>query len=54
MNDDRETKISKLITDLEYEKHDKLHDIIVIESKPIKLEIPPAQVDKSKESVLPT
>ena len=30
---DGETKIFKLLTDLEYEKHDALHNIAVLESK---------------------
>ena len=33
LNDDGETKISKLLTDLEYEKHNAFHDITVLESK---------------------
>ena len=36
-----ENKIFKLLNDLEYEKHDALHDIVVLESKLIKLEISP-------------
>ena len=36
---DGETKVSRLLNDLKYEKHDALHKIIVIESKLIKLEI---------------
>ena len=36
---DCETKVSKLLNDLEYEKHDALHNTIVLESKLIKLEI---------------
>ena len=38
---DGETKVSKLLNDLEYGKHDALHNIIVLESKLIKLEISP-------------
>ena len=34
---DGETKIFKLLTDLEYEKHNALNDIAVLESKLIKL-----------------
>ena len=49
---DSESKISKLLTDLEHEKHNALHDIIILESKLIKLGITPAQIDKIKESVL--
>ena len=33
------TKISKLLTDLEYEKHNALHDITILESRLIKLGI---------------
>ena len=47
-----ESKISKLLTGLEYEKHNALHDITILESKIIKLGITPAQIDKIKESVL--
>ena len=36
-----ETKIFKLLTDLEYEKHDALHNIVALESKLRKLEISP-------------
>ena len=42
--------MSKLLTDLEYEKHYTLHDIV--ELKLIKLEISSAQIDRIKESVL--
>ena len=49
---DGETKVSKLLNDLEYEKHDALHNIIVLESKLIKLEISPEQIDRIKNSVL--
>ena len=38
---DGETKISKLLTDLEYKKHDTLHVTTILESKLIKLEITP-------------
>ena len=48
MNDDGESKISKLLTDLQYEKHDTLHDITILESKLIKLEISPAQKNQLK------
>ena len=44
--------MSKLLTDLEYEKHYTLHDIVELELKLIKLEISPAQIDRIKESVL--
>ena len=47
-----ESKISKLLTGLEYEKHNALHDITILESKIIKLGTTPAQIDKIKESVL--
>ena len=47
-----ESKISKSLTGLEYEKHNTLHDITILESKIIKLGITPAQIDKIKESVL--
>ena len=42
----------KLLTDLEYEKHDRLNDIAVLESKSIKLKISPARIDRIKISVL--
>ena len=51
-DDDAETKFSKLLTDLEYDKHDTLHDITILESKLIKLGAIPIQIDKIKESVL--
>ena len=38
---DGETKVSKLLTDLEYEKIEALHNITVLESKLEKLEISP-------------
>ena len=38
---DGETKVSKLLTDLEYEKIKALHNITVLESKLEKLEISP-------------
>ena len=49
---DNENKFSKLLTDLEYEKHDALNDIAVLESKLIKLEIPPERTDRIKNSLL--
>ena len=52
LNDDGETKISKPLTDLKYEKHDALHDITVLKSNLIKLEITPAQIDRIKKSIL--
>ena len=36
---DSETKVSKLLTDLKYETHDAFHNIIVLESKLIKLQM---------------
>ena len=39
------TKISKLLTDLEYEKHNASHDITILESKLIKLGITQIQID---------
>ena len=47
-----ETKASKLLNDLEYEKHDALHNIIVLESKLIKLEISPERIDRIKNLIL--
>ena len=47
-----ETKVSKLLTDLEYEKIETLHNIMVLESKLIKLEISPERIDRIKNSVL--
>ena len=49
---DGETKVSKLWNHLEYEKHDTLHNIIVSESKLIKLEISTKRIDRIKNSVL--
>ena len=49
---DGETKIFKLLTDLEYEEHDALHNIALLEWKLIKLEISPELVDRIKNSVL--
>ena len=49
---DGETKFPKLLTDLKYEKHDALHNIIVLESKLVKLEISPERIDRIKNSVL--
>ena len=39
-------KISKLLTDLKYEKHSSLNDIAVLESTLIKLEISPEWIDR--------
>ena len=47
-----ETKVSKLLTDLEYEKKEALHNITLLESKLEKLEIPPEQIGRIKDSVL--
>ena len=49
---DGETKILKLLTNLEHEKHDALDNIVELESKLIKLEISPKQNDRIKNSVL--
>ena len=49
---DGENKFSKLLNDLEYQKHDALNDIAVLESKLIKLEIPPERTDRIKNSLL--
>ena len=49
---DGETKIFRLLTDLEYEKHDALHNIVVLESKLLKLEILPERIDRIKNLVL--
>ena len=47
-----ETKVSKLLTDLEYEKIGILHNIAVLESNLIKLEISSEPIDRIKNSVL--
>ena len=52
LNDDGESKISKKLTDLKYEKRDTLHDIPPLESKLIKLGIQPTQIFNIKKSVL--
>ena len=53
LNDDVESKISKLLTYLKIdEKHDALHDITVLESKLIELKISPEQINKIKKSML--
>ena len=49
---DNENKLSKLLTDLEYEKNDTLHKISVLESKLINLEISPGRINRIKNSVL--
>ena len=40
------------MTDLEYEKVETLHNIMVLESKLIKVEISPERIDRIKNSVL--
>ena len=40
------------MTDLEYKKEETFHDIAVLESKLIKLEVTPIQIVEIKESVL--
>ena len=45
---DNETEVSKLLTDLVYAKIGTLHNITVLESKLIKLEISPERIDKIK------
>ena len=49
---DGETKVSKLLNDLKFEEHDALYNIIVLESKLIKLEISLERIDIIKNSVL--
>ena len=49
---DGKNNFSKLLTDLEYEKHDALNDIAVLESKLIKLEKSAKRIDRIKNSVL--
>ena len=49
---DGEAKVFKLLTDLEYEKNDALHNIVVLKSKLIILEISPEQIDRIKNLVL--
>ena len=48
----KENTFSKLLTDLEYEKHYVLPNIVVLESKLIKLEISPEPTMRTKNSVL--
>ena len=45
---DGEPKVSKLLIDLEYEKHDALHSIIKLVSELIKLEISPEPINRIK------
>ena len=49
---DRETKISKLLTDLEYKRNDTVYNIVVLKLKSIKLEISPKRIDRIKHLVL--
>ena len=49
---DNEKKFSELLKDLEYEKHDALHNIVVLEPKLIKLEISSERIDRIKNMVL--
>ena len=51
-NLDGETKVSKLLTDLEYEKIEALHNITVLEPKLEKLEISPKQIGRIKDLIL--
>ena len=49
---DGETEVYKLLTDLEHEKIETLHNITVSESKLEKSEISPERIDRIKNSVL--
>ena len=49
---DNETKVSKLLNGSKYEKHDTLDNVIVLESKLIKLETSPERIDRIKNSVI--
>ena len=49
---DAENNFCKLLTDLEYEKHNALHDFAILGLKLIKLEITSRQINKIKELVL--
>ena len=49
---DGKNNFSKLLTNLEYEKHDALNDIAVLESKLTKLEKSAKRIDRIKNSVL--
>ena len=49
---DGEPKICNLLTDLKYEKHNALHNIVELKSKLIKLEISSERIDRIKNSVL--
>ena len=47
-----ETKFSKLLTDLEYEINNALHNIVVLESKLTKSEVSLERIDWTKNSTL--
>ena len=49
---DGETKVSKLLADLKYEKIETLHNITVLESKLEKLETSPERIGRIKDSIL--
>ena len=49
---ERETKVSKLLTDLEYEKIETSHNITVLQSKLMKLEISHERIDRTQNMVL--
>ena len=49
---DGKSKVSELLTDLEYEKKEALHNIIVLESKLEKLEISSERIGRIKGSIL--
>ena len=49
---DGETKVSKLLNDLEYEKIETLHNITELESKLEKLGMSHERIDRIKNSVL--
>ena len=49
---DGKTKVSKSLTDLEYEKIEVLHNITVLESKLEKLEISPGRIGRIKDLIL--
>ena len=51
---DSETKISKLLTDLEYAKNDTVHNIVVLKLKLIKLKISPERIGRIKNLALPS
>ena len=49
---DNEKKFFELLKDLEYEKHDALHNVVVLEPKLIKLGISSERLDRIKNLVL--